>query len=413
MTAHTLVTGVGMTRFGRLLDCDLRTLAEQAANAALADAGISARQIQMVFAANTLDGLLEGQAMISGQAALRRLPFAGAPMVNVENACASSSTAFRLACLAVGSGEVEHALVLGFEKMTHSDRHRSLLALASAIDLNEFPDVRRQFQAGILHTGPWQDRGGDIPTHSVFMDHYAVAVRDYVERTGATIDDLVAVTVKNHANAAMNPCVQDRGPLDAAAVRRSRPVSPPLTALMCSPITDGAAALVVSRCDPTLTPRSVKVLSCAMVSGGGDGAVPHSALQRASAEAYARAGLGPNDIDLAEVHDAVSPLELSLCEQLGLCQAGEGVELLRSGATSTTGSMPLNTSGGLVGRGHAIAATGAAQLVELVTQLRGEAGARQVARARTALAHNDGGDLTTDPAATVVTILQRPSGNHR
>jgi acetyl-CoA acetyltransferase len=231
--------------------------------------------------------------------------------------------------------------------------------------------------------------------------------RAYMDRSGATVRDLAEVAVKSHRNAALNPKAQFRTEVSVEEVLASREISAPLTLLMCSPIGDGAAAVVV--CSEEYARRlgtgQVRVRACALVSGTDRTAGEPGAVERAAQRAYADAGLGPEDLDVVEVHDAAAPAELMCYEELGLCAPGEGPRLLASGDTALHGRLPVNPSGGLLSKGHPIGATGCGQLVELVDQLRGRCGARQVEGPRIALAENGGGFLGTDAAAMVVTIL--------
>ena len=408
----TVVIGTGMTAFGKHYDRSLRSLASEAVAEALADAGIGASDVGIVFFANATAGILHAQEMIRGQSSLRRTGLLGVPIVNVENACASASTAFTLAVLAVRSGTVEVALAVGAEKLTHPDKPRSVMAIGTAVDLEEDPEARAQLSRTLLGWDPEPTTGAETPggSGSKFMDLYAERIRAYMDRTGATEHDLAAVAAKNQSNGALNPKAQYRTKVSVADALASRIVSPPLRLLMCSPIGDGAAAVVVTSEDYArrLDVPRVGVEAVALVSGrdhpeGEDGAV-----RRAVAQAYRQAGVGPDDLDVVELHDAAAPGELFGYEDLGLCGPGEAAKLLASGDTHLGGRVPVNPSGGLLARGHPIGATGCAQLVELTDQLRGRAGARQAGRPRRALAQNAGGSLGLDEASAVVTILSAP-----
>ncbi|HEX3604919.1 MAG TPA: thiolase family protein [Candidatus Dormibacteraeota bacterium] len=410
-----LVAGAAMTRFGKFPDSTIRSLAEEAVAGALRDAGIGPGAVQMAFFSNATAGILHGQEMIRGQVALRHTGLLGIPIVNVENACASASTAFHLACMAVRSGQVDVALAVGSEKLTHEDKAKSFAAIGTAVDMLQLKELHEQVRApervaaaaasggspGVVEAG-----GGD-GNRSFFMDIYASMTRGYMRRSGASVRDLAEVAVKSHRNAALNPNAQFRTEVTVDEVLASREISAPLTLLMCSPIGDGAAALVV--CSEEYARRqglaSVRVRACSLVSGTDRTADQPGAVERAAEHAYAAAGLGPGDLDVVEVHDAAAPAELMCYEELGLCGAGEGPQLLASGATALGGRLPVNPSGGLLSKGHPIGATGCGQLVELVDQLRGRCGPRQVEGARVALAENGGGFLGTDAAAMVVTIL--------
>jgi acetyl-CoA acetyltransferase len=391
-----LVAGAAMTRFGKFMDCTIRSLAEEATRAALADANTEAADVGMVFFANATAGLITGQEMIRGQVALRYTGLLGIPIVNVENACASGSSAFSLACMAVGSGVVDVALAVGAEKMTHPDKATSFGAIATAVDLLQ---ADAQLQPAPAAEGK----------RSFFMDVYAAKARAYMDESGARVDDFARVAVKNHSHGALNPKAQYRDEVSGEEVLSSREISWPLTLLMCSPVGDGAAAVVV--CSDDFARRAgvtpVRVRASALVSGTDRNRGETSAVERAATQAYERAGIGPDEIDVVEVHDAAAPAELIAYEQLGLCGRAEGPRLLESGATALGGRVPVNTSGGLLSKGHPIGATGCGQIVELVDQLRGRAGGRQVEGARVALAHNEGGFLDPDAAATVITILSK------
>lgn len=395
------VAGAAMTRFGKFPDTTIRALAEEATRGALDDAGVTAAGIGIVFFSNAVAGLLTNQEMIRGQVALRHTGLLGVPMVNVENACASASSAFYLACMAVGSGAADMALAVGSEKLTHEDRARSFAAIGTAVDQQQVAELRQWSSPGSA-AGDRQAAG----KRSFFMDIYAANSRSYMKRSGATQRDFAEVAVKSHRHAALNPHAQYRTEVTVEDVLASREIAPPLTLLMCSPIGDGAAALVV--CSPEAARRlgaRVRVRACALVSGQDRRAGEPGAVERAAQAAYEKAGIGPGDLDVVELHDAAAPAELMTYEELGLCGEGEGPALLASGATRLGGRIPVNPSGGLLSKGHPIGATGCAQLVELTDQLRGRCGQREVAGARVALAQNGGGFLGADAAAMVVTVL--------
>lgn len=375
------VIGTGITRFGMFLDTRLRQLASAAADAALADAEISAEDVGLVVFGNAAAGLLTGQEMIRAHTALADSKLAGRPMLSVENACASSSTAFRIGALAIASGEYETVVVVGAEKMTSPDRRQAARALATAVDV---------------------ELGGSAGAGPLFMEIYAAEARDYIDRTGTSPRDIAAIAAKNASNGAHNPIAQHRTALSADEVLQARMIADPLTRPMCSSIGDGAAAIVLT--SPQRAPAgSVRVLACEIGAAkvGDDGGI----VARTARAAYERAAVGPEDIDVCEVHDAAASAELLIAEELGLAAHGEAVRLIRDGATLIGGRIPINPSGGLIARGHPVGATGAAQIVELCDQLRGRSGDRQVQGTRIALAENAGGWLGNGPAACVVTIL--------
>jgi acetyl-CoA acetyltransferase len=384
------IAGAYVTAFGKFPDKSLRVLAAEAVTGALADAGCGPDEIDAVYFANAAEGLLTGQEMVRGQVVLDGTGLEGKPVINCENACASGSTAAHLAFTAVQSGAADVALALGAEKLTNPDRARTFAVFQAGWDVERFG-------------GP--DGKSD---QSAFMSTYADMARQYMVRSGATIEDFAAVSVKSHANGALNPKAQYRDPLTVDEVLASRVIDEPLRVLMCSPIGDGASAIVVANARglARLDADPVRVLAAALRSGGRNEA--ESPVVVATRAAYEQAGIGPGDLDVIEVHDAAAPAELMVTEELGIAGPGEGPALFRAGETELGGRVPINPGGGLLSRGHPIGATGCAQLTELVDQLRGRCGARQVHGAKIALAENGGGWLGgKGPAAATITILAR------
>ena len=390
-----MIGGTGITPFGKFIESSVRALTERAVADALKDAAVEINDVDMVFFGNAAGGLLNGQECVRGQVALRNSGLLGKPIVNVENACASSSTAFRLAHMAVASGSAEVALAIGAEKMSNEDRTKPIKALETAADVEELEALKARISPDGAGTG------------SVFMDLYSNVARDYIIASGATAKDFARISVKQRHAGALNPIAQFRAEVDIEEVLTSRMIADPITLMMCSSIGDGAAALVVM--SETAAARRniqpVQILACEIRSGQGDDPDALPVATAASRNAFETAGLGPEDLSVVELHDAAAPAELILSEQLGFCAPGEAVSLLYSGRTALGGAMPINPSGGLISKGHPIGATGAAQLVELADQLRGRAGPRQVPGARIGLAENGGGWIGNDAAAAVVTIL--------
>jgi len=419
------IAGVGMTAFGKFMDSSVRKLAEEATAEALRDAQATPGDVEMAFFSNATAGILTGQEMIRGQVALRNTGVLGVPIVNVENACASASSAFFLAHMAVASGQVDIALAIGSEKLTHPDKMRSFAAIGTAVDLDNLVGAREALTRTLLGMGSavGPDAGSPLPVgaevvpekksdgggKSPFMDVYAGMTRHYMEQSGATPEDFARIAVKNQGNGKLNPKAQYGGDITVDEVLASRQISGPLTLLMCSPIGDGAAAILVCSEEAArrLGAETVRVRATALVSGRDRTPDQPGAVERAVAKAYDMAGVGPEDLNVIEAHDAAAPAELMIYEELGLCGPGEGPKLLASGETALGGRVPVNPSGGLLAKGHPIGATGCAQLVELADQLRGRCGARQVEGAQVALAENGGGFLGTDPAAIVITVLSR------
>lgn len=384
------VAGIGQTAFGKFLERGVRSLAEEALATAVADSGIDAQRIGATYFANALSGLITGQETIRGQAALRNTELMGRPIINVDNACASGSTALHLAWLAVASGQVDIAVAIGAEKLTHQDKSVTFNAYAGGVDVEERDRLQRERPS----------------SHSIFMDIYAERTRRYMAASGATPADFALVTVKSRHAASYNPLAQFRTEITVEDVLNSRMVSEPLTLPMCSPIADGGAAviLVSEAVARTLSVPRVRVRASALASANKDGAAPAVAARAAEA-AYRAAGLGPGDVHVAEVHDASAPAEVMLYESLGFAERNCGVDLLRRGVTSIGGTLPVNPSGGLLSRGHPVGATGLAQIVELTTQLRGVAGPRQRVGAKVGLAECSGGQIGADSAVAAVTIL--------
>jgi acetyl-CoA acetyltransferase len=405
------VVGVGMTPFGRMLDTSIKDMTRQAVDAALADAGFGVDALQGAYFANASQGHMEGQQMIRGQVALRAMGIGGIPVVNVENACASGSSALSLAVNFVRAGEGEVALAVGAEKMYSRDRDLMFSVFDSAWDVHDAAAIRDR----LLELG----KGVEVPPgstspkpYSVFMDVYAAFSRMHMKRFGTTQRQLAAVAAKNHRHSVHNPLSQYRDPYTIEQVLAAPPITYPLTLPMCSPISDGAAAVVVCSKAALKRPgvnakRAVRVLACVVQTGSDRDAadVEHHCTALAARRAYARAGVGPKDISVAEVHDATAMGEVIQIENLGFCAFGDGGPVSERGDTTIGGRIPVNPSGGLESKGHPVGATGLAQLHELVAQLRGEAGARQVDGARIALAENGGGMQGIEEAVATVTIL--------
>ena len=383
------ITGIAMSPFGKSRRT-LSQLTEAVVARALADARVAPGDVDLVVFANAVGGLLLGQEMIRGQVFLRDTGLLGTPIVNVENACASGASALAVGAMAIGSESARTVLVVGAEKLAVADKGAAFAAIGSARDVT-------------------RTTGEDSDGRSPFMDIYAREAREYARLSGATSSDFALVSVKNRRHGALNPDAQFRSEVTADEVASSRMIVEPLRLLMCSPISDGAAAVVLSAGPDAhaLRLRAVSLVSGTERSAGQDDSAAASASARAAAAAYEQADIGPEDVDVVELHDAVAPAELMAYEDLGLAKQGAGPELIRSGATALGGRLPVNPSGGLLARGHPIGATGCAQIVELATQLRHDGGGRQVGRTRVALAHNVGGWLGQDGAAAAVTIIAR------
>ncbi len=374
------VTGVGMVPFAKRRDLSLAEIAWPAVKRAIEDAGIDKRDIEAAYCGTAFGG------MMAGQRVLKTLGITGLPVVNVENACSSSSTAFRQACIAVGAGVCDVALVLGVEKLT-------------------------RFDGGTL---PLEREDFEVAHGLVMPALYAMRARRYMHDHGLTETQLAGVAVKAHRHGARNPDAQYRNEVTLDEVMSARPVADPLTLLHCCPSGDGAAAAIVcsERTARRHGARPVRVV-CSEVNSGRhtsgfrDMTSPEITV-RGAKRAYEDAGIGPGDIDVAEVHDAFTIAELLYYEALGFCERGAAAGLLEDGETSIGGRIPVNPSGGLLSKGHPVGATGTAQVVEIVRQLRGECGARQVENARTGLAHCTGGGISGfDHGACSIHVFSR------
>ena len=406
------VAGVGMTPTGKFLDRSIKQLTADAVNAALADAGLAVGDIQAAFFSNATQGVLEGQTMVRGQIALRPLGIEGIPVYNLENACASASSAFNLAVQAVRSGEVEVALAVGAEKMFCTDKAKMFSVFDGAWDLQDIEANKTTLLAMGRGIEPPEGSTSKAP-YSLFMDIYAAFGRFHMREFGTTQRQFAAVAAKNHGHSAHNPLAQYRNTYTVEQVLAAPPITYPLTLPMCAPISDGAAAAIV--CSESALARladrrrAVRVLASVVATGSTRKPedVGQHVTVKASKLAYERASVAPQDISVAEVHDATAIGEIVQSENLGFCEFGAGGALAESGATTIGGRIPINTSGGLESKGHPIGATGIGQLHELVTQLRGEAGTRQVQGARLAIAENGGGLYGIEEAVCAITILGR------
>src|ERR1700756_2850476 len=305
------VVGAGMTPFGRHLQTTVKELVRQAVAEALSDAGIEKSKINTAFFANAGQAAIEGQFMIPGQIALRAMGFCEIPIVNVENACASASTAFHLACAQLKSGESDVALVVGVEKMYTPDKEKNFAVFNGAWDVHDINGTIRN----LSQLAGKADAPATLPTgplsSSVFMDIYAALALQHMRRFGTTERQIAAVAAKNHRHSTLNPLAQYRDDMSIEQVLAARRVAWPLTVPMCSPISDGAAAAILCRKD-TLKhfdrKRSVKVCASVLASGSNREVDDHQKhiCHMAAMQAYDRAGIGPNEMSLAEVHDATA-----------------------------------------------------------------------------------------------------------
>lgn len=374
------VIGVGMIPFGKYPEKSIADLGWPAVKQALDDAGIDGGRIGAAFCGSALSGMMAGQRILG------RMGLSGMPIVNIENACSSSSTALREAVLAIRAGACDTALVIGVEKLT-------------------------RFGGGTL---PLEREDWEVRQGMVMPALYAMRAKRYMHDFGLTEHQLACVSVKNRKNGAHNPDAQMRKPVTAEEVLSSRLIADPFTLLQCCPTGDGAAALVLAdaatarryRSDP-VTVRASDLSSGRYTEGFRDMTTPEITV-RGAAHAYEEAGLGPEDVDLAEVHDAFTVAELLYYEAFGFCARGEAGAFVERGDSAIGGRVAVNPSGGLLAKGHPIGATGAAQAVEVVRQLRGDCNGRQVEGARVGLTHATGGGITGfDHGACSIHIFSR------
>lgn len=406
--------GGGMTAFGKHKDRNLKSLVEEAVNIALEDAGLDKSAIQAAYVGNASQGVLQGQESIRGQVVLHAMGIGGVPIINVENACASSATALNGAMAMVALGEVDCALVLGMEKMYFDDRSKVLPAFTGCMDVEVLEESMAKMKASEEKAKEKAELGQNEPKEksgqrTVFMDVYAQSARAHMEKYGSTQRQLAAVAAKNHWHSSMNPLAQYQQDYSIEEVLASPDVAYPLTRLMCSPIGDGVAAAII--CSPEFARKhgakhQVEISSCVLGSAQ-VGKHDEGNLTMVARKAYEQAGIGPEDVDLAEVHDATAMGEISSSESLMLCEAGEGGVFAEAGHSKLGGKRPINVSGGLECQGHPIGATGIRQVVELYWHLSDRAGKRQVEGAKVGLAQNAGGTTPSGEGAISVTIMKR------
>jgi len=407
------IVGVGMTPFGRLLEYSVYDMVGKAVTAALTDAGCPSHEIGSAYYATMTNGLFQGQTAIPGPIAMRRLGIQSIPVFTLENACASGSSAFNLATLALRAGSCDIALAVGVEKMNIPDKAKMFSAFDGGWDVSTVEQNKETLLAMGKGITPPPGTVSERP-YSVFMDVYAAICRNHMERYGTTQRQIAAVAAKNHQHSVHNPLAQFRDAYSIEQVLASPPICYPLTTLMCSPISDGAAAVVLCNAAGLkklsgAKDRAIRVLA-SVVQTGSDRSLdePHKIVAHLAAKkAYEIAGVAPADVSVAEVHDASAIGEILNAESLMLVPFGEGGPAAERGDFTVGGRIPINPSGGLESKGHPIAATGLGQIHELVTQLRGEAGLRQVDNARIAIQENGGGLYGIEEAVVVVNILAK------
>jgi len=407
------IAGTAMTVFGRHRDRTLEDLAGEALDAAVKDAGCQLSDIGVAYYSGMTNGPLQGQHAIPGQVVLSKLGIDSIPILNVENACASGSSAVHLAVQSLKAGSTDVALAIGAEKMNVPDRALAMGLFEAGWDVSRadanYEHLVRLGDGVIAPEGSESDK-----PYSRFMGIYGALSRHHMKTWGTTQRQIAAVSAKNHRHSVHNPFSQFRTAYDVDEILAAPPITYPLTLPMCSPLSDGAAAVIVATEEGLARigadrDRAVRIAASVLRSYSGRSLdQPELHIGRLAAQAaYDIAGLGPDDMHVAEVHDATAMGEIIQTENLGLAAPGEGGVCAERGDFTIGGRIPVNPSGGLESKGHPIGATGLGQLYELVTQLRGEAGARQVTGARHAIQENGGGFLGIEEAAVAVHILTK------
>src|SRR3989344_6246956 len=347
------ITGAYQTQFGELWDKDLKDLIVESGEAAIKDSGIKRQDIDLVLVANMLAGNLEGQNHL-GALAAELLGLSGVNAGRVEAACASGGVAVNQAITALKAKTAKNVLVIGAEKMTDKSN--------------------AEVSTGLMGAASGEERRAGL----TFVGLYGLMARVYFDRFKMTKNDLAYVAVKNHKHASLNPKAQYPFAVDMETVLKSSCVASPLHLFDCSPITDGAAAVIVSRQSVAVEIAASVIATDSVSLTERESLTELKATKLASGKAYNQAGIGPKDINLAEVHDCFSIAEIMAVEDLGFCPKGEGAKKIKSGEFDHNGRLPVNLSGGLKACGHPVGATGVKQVIEIVDQLRGRAGARQV-----------------------------------
>lgn len=415
MADSAYIIGLSCTKFQKRPEDTFKDLSREAYVGVLADAGLeNGAEIENAWFSNCGMGTF-GQRNIRGQVCFTPLVREGlfperVPMINVEGGCASATMAFHGAWKDVLSGQAQLSLAIGVEKTFDRDPDKVKELFEGGIDAFDPQEWMSYYtKAGEQAQMPFVPNAGG---GTLFMDTYAMQAAYHMKKHGTTARQLAIAASKSHANGARNPLAQYQFEVSVDAVLNDRPISGPITRSMCAPIGDGAAAALV--CSEAflagqsrqVQERAVKIRA-SVLTGGKYRALDEPSLSHIAAQrAYKSAGLTPSDIDLVEVHDATSFGEIYQAEMLGFCEFGEGGRFIESGDAHPNGRHPFNLSGGLVSKGHPVGATGLSMLFEIASQLRGEAGPRQLSNARLGLAENGGGVIGFDEAACAITILE-------
>lgn len=411
MSNDIYVAGIGMIKFGKYLEKSIKDMTGEALNLVINDSGLALKDIQAAWFSNSAWGYNSSQHCIRGEVALSVNGIEGIPITNVENACASGSTALHSAWTSILAGLYDCVLAIGVEKLHDPDRVKVMGSFITGSDIETTTEMLARFyeeEKRRKETETAKSTRGEGKPHSSFMDLYSIGARRHMQKYGTTQRQIAVIAAKAHNNSTLNPLAQYTFPMSIEEVLVDREVSYPLTRSMCAPVGDGSAAVILCS-EKFMKKRGLKrtVRIAASVLGSGNRYGDCTITSRCVEKAYSDSGLGPSDIDMAEVHDATAFGELHQIEQLGFCPIGEGGAFVESGATQLTGHIPVNPSGGLIARGHPVGASGLAQIYELTKQLQGKAGKRQIEGARIALAENGGGFLGEGEAAMAIHILER------
>ncbi|MBP6700876.1 MAG: thiolase family protein [Halioglobus sp.] len=411
--SNVYIAGIAMTVFGRHPQRSLDDLAGEALRAALRDAGCDVEDLGVAYYAGMTNGPLQGQISIPGQVVFSKIGIEGIPIYNIENACASGSSAFNLAVQSLRAGATDVALALGAEKMNIPDKAKAFSIFEGGWDVSR-ADENYQM---LVKMG----EGVEVPPgttsdkpFSKFMEIYAAMCRLHMKTWGTTQRQIAAVSAKNHTHSVHNPFSQFRKPFTIEEILAAPPITYPITLPMCAPLSDGAAAAILCT-EHGLRRIGADRKRCIRVAASVIRSFTHRRMDQpelsvghlAANQAYEQAGLGPQDMHVAEVHDASAMGEILQAENLGFVPFGCGGPAAERGDFTLGGRIPINTSGGLESKGHPLGATGIGQLYELVTQLRGEAGQRQVPGARNAIQENGGGMQGIEEAAVAIHILSK------
>jgi acetyl-CoA acetyltransferase len=410
------VIGAFSTQFKKWVEKSNKDLARDAYLGVLEDAGMdNGDLIENAYFSNCGMGVLWNQDCVRGHCTFSPLVEEGLfperiPMINVEGACASGSMALHCAWKDILSGLHDVSLAFGLDKFYHEDKAMVMQAFEQGIDTEQKSRLIEEYQAVAAECGRTYEL---LPGHTIFMDTYAMQACWHMWKYGTTQKQIAIGASKNHYNGSLNPKAQYQFEVPVEKVLEDYEVSYPLTRSMCAPIGDGAAAAILcsedffSNLPKAVQERAAIVKASVLSSGKHRPIAEHSLSKWAADRAYQLAGIGPEDIDVAEVHDATSFCEIYQAEMMGFCPTGEGGKFIESGATMLDGKIPINTSGGLVSKGHPIGATGLSMISEIVMQLRGEAGPRQVKDARIGLTENGGGVISVEEMACAVNILEK------